>query len=211
MTLTNSIFGQLLTRGDLEDHVVDLLKKWMDTYLAEVERQNGKAVRSLPRPRSIVRRNAFEHWVEEQLPTLIVVSPGTVGPPRKRGNGSYEVDWTLGIAAIASGKDSDNTRDLVDLYATAVRALIIQRPSLEGFAIGVVWEDEHYDDISDSDVGRTMASGQVVFRVTVENVVFAQAGPITPDTPPDPPPDTSPVWPIVETLHLEVDLEGITE
>lgn len=211
MTLTDSIFGQVLTRSNLEDAVVALLRKWMDTYLAEVERQNGIPVRTLPRPRSIERRNAFEHWVEEQLPSLVVVSPGTVGPPRKRGGGSYVAEWAVGIAAIAGGKDANSTRDLVDLYTAAVRMLILQRPSLEGFAIGATWEDEHYDDIADSDVGRTMASGQVVFQITVEDLVFANAGPITPDDPPTTPPDTSPTWPIVDTVHLDVELEGVNE
>lgn len=205
-----SSFGQILLRSDLEDAVIAVLKKWMDTYLAEVERQNGKPVRTLPRPRSYSRRNEFDKWPEEQLPAIIVVSPGTTGRPRKRGNGEHEVDWAVGVAVIASSTTMDNSRNLIDLYTAAIRALIVQRPSLEGFAIAATWQNESYDDINDQEAGRTMASGQVVFEITVENNVFAKAGPLTPDNPPDPPPNTSPTDPQVQTTHLDVELERIT-
>lgn len=201
-----TLFKPIITRQDVEHAALNTLKPWFDTYLAEVERQKGLIVRQLPRPRSYMRRNEFDKWPEEQLPSIIVISPGIVGRPTASGSGMFTADWGLGVAVIAEGRDNDNTRDLVGYYTAAIRALILQRPSLNGFAKGVVWEDERYDDISDFDAGRTMASGQVVFQVEVEDVVSTRAGPVTPDTPPVDPPPVSPDWPIADTVTADVQI-----
>ena len=37
---TSSIFGPIVTGGDVESWVMDLLRKWLSTYIAEVERQH---------------------------------------------------------------------------------------------------------------------------------------------------------------------------
>lgn len=201
-----SIFKPIVTRQEVEMAALNTLKLWFDTYLAEVERQKGLDVRQLPRPRSYIRKNEFDRWPEDQIPAIIVISPGLVGPPSGTGSGSFRGDWQLGVAVITEGQDNDNTRDLVGYYTAAIRALILQRPSLGGFAMGVTWEDERYDDISDTEVGRTMASGQVVFQVTVEDLVSTKAGPVTPDTPPVTPPDDSPTWPIATTVTADVQI-----
>jgi hypothetical protein len=205
----NNIFRQIITRQDVEQAALDTLQIWIDTYLAEVERQKGITVRSLPRPRSWTRRNEFERWPEDQIPAIIVVSPGLSDPPMGTGNGAFRADWDLGIAVVAEGQQTNSTRDLVGYYTAAIRALIIQRPSLGGFAMGVIWTGERYDDISDTEIGRTMASGQVLFQVTVEGIVSTKAGPVTPDTPPVDPPDTSPTWPIATQVSAEYELEDI--
>jgi hypothetical protein len=209
MSAVNSIFKPIITRQDVERAALDTLQTWIDTYLAEVERQNGMAVRSLPRPRSWTRRNEFEHWPEDQIPAIIVVSPGLTDPPMGTGSGAFRANWDLGVAVVAEGQQTNNTRDLVGYYTAAIRALIIQRQSLGGFAMGVIWRDERYDDISDLEVGRTLASGQVVFSVTVEGIVSTKAGPLTPDTPPVDPPDTSPTWPIATTVEADIVLEDL--
>jgi hypothetical protein len=205
----SSIFKDIITRQEVEQAAMITLQTWLDTYLAEVERQKGLAVRSLPRPRSWMRRNEFEHWPEDQIPSIIVISPGIAEPPTGTGSGAFRANWLLGVAVVAEGQQTNNTRDLVGYYTAAIRALIIQRPSLGGFAMGVTWTDERYDDISDTEIGRTLASGQVVFQVTVENIVSTKAGPLTPDTPPVDPPDTSPTWPIADTVSVEYELEDL--
>lgn len=207
----DTIFKPIITRQEVELRVTNTLKDWIDTYLAEVERQNGLDVRQLPRPRSYSRRNEFDHWPEEQIPAVIVVSPGLVGRPVANGSGEFRGQWGVGVAVIAEGQDVNNTRDLVGYYTAAIRALILQRPSLGGFAMGVTWEDERYDDISDIDVGRTLASGQVVFQVEVEGIVSTKAGPVTPDTPPVDPPPVSPTWPIATQVTADVELEDLND
>lgn len=206
-----TIFKQIITRQDVELQVIDTLKDWFDTYLAEVERQNALDVRQLPRPRSYSRRNEFERWPEDQIPAVIVISPGLVEPPVANGSGEFRGYWGVGVAVIAEGQDTDNTRDLVGYYTAAIRALILQRPSLGGFAMGVTWEGEHYDDISDVEMGRTLASGQVVFQVEVEGIVSTKAGPVTPDTPPVDPPPVSPAWPIATEVTADIELEDLNE
>lgn len=203
----SSIFKNIITRQDVEIRVRDTIKTWIDSYLAEVERQNGLNVRQLPRPRSYTRRNEFERWPEDQIPAVIVISPGLTAPPVANGSGQFRGYWGVGVAVITEGQDTDNTRDLAGYYTAAIRALILQRPSLGGFAMGVTWEDERYDDISDVEMGRTLASGQVVFQVEVEDIVSTKAGPVTPDTPPVTPPDDSPTWPVATVVTADVEME----
>lgn len=201
-TLTSStIFGQIVSGDDVETWVVETLQKWLSTYLSEVERQHDLEAGVLQRPRSIVRTGGLDKFPEDQLPALLVISVGTSEDPLKEGTGAYRARWDVGAGCVVSARTMQETRVLAMHYGAALRALLVQRPSLDGHAAGTVWKSETYDDL-DFDDGRSLAIAAVAFTVEVHDVVLANAGPTAPDAPLTP--DTDP-WPL-DPIANEVDV-----
>lgn len=193
-----TIFGQIITRDDLENAAKTTLQTWLSTYLAEVERQSGVVAGSYERPRSYSTTNDFEKFDEAQTPAIIIVSSGLIGAPIKQGTGTYRTTWALGVGVVCSGSDEGDVRTMVNIYTAAIRTLLVQRPSLGQFAQGLNYEDEKYDEVTGAK-RRTLQAGYIVCSVEVDNVVDASGGPITPSDPPDPATDPITDWPIAES------------
>jgi hypothetical protein len=180
-------FESIFVASELEQMVIDIVKKWMPTYIAELQFQIGWDGSNIPAPRRYTTRTRVQKFAEDQLPTFIAVSPGLASPPVKEGNGSFRAWWTLGCAVICSAKDEDSTKALARFYAAAVRAILLQHSSLDSQRIGgIEWRDESYDDIDDdTDIARVIAAGTNYFRIEVTDIVTWGAGPknIAPPTP----------------------------
>lgn len=205
--------------------VIDILKKWMPTYIAELERQIGWSRKPIPSPRSWTTRTRFTHYPEDQLPQCIVVSPGLADPPKKSDGGMFTAEWSVGVGVIVSAKDEASTKALARFYAACVRAIMIQHQSLDNKANGVIWYDESYDDIEDEeDTARNLCAGTGYYRVRVEDVVTWPGGPRTPMSPipsgddnpgesrwPDPDPVGQPGidYPVVESYTVTLNREAL--
>lgn len=216
-------FENILTGSDVEQWVIDMLKKWALTYINELQFQIGWDGAQIPVPRSFTTRTRVRHFEDDQLPQCIVVSPGLADRPRKEGNGVYRATFSMGVSVIASAKDESTTKALARFYAAVTRAILLQHASLDGKADGMEWWDESYDDIEDdADVSRVLAAGSNFFRIEVPNVVTWGAGPklIVPPTPdteawpgesrwPNPPIDPDPQELTVETASVTIKREAI--
>lgn len=178
-----SAIGPIVSGRDVELGVVRFLKRWSGTYLAECERQRGLAPAALPRIRTWTIANEFETWPEDQLPCLLLVSPGLVDAPLPDGEGVYRAKFMLGLAVIVSARTGDETAALAKLYCAAMRAAILQHQSLEGLATGVEWLDENYDDLPSID-DRSLGAGQAIFSVEISGFARRWNGPTTPGEPP---------------------------
>lgn len=201
-----SIFGRIVSGYDVEVWCVDLCKRWLSTYLAEKEEQDGLARGVLARPRGYVIASSLDKMPEDQLPAIVLVSVGLAERPLKEGGvgGMYRARWEMGVCAIVSARNQTESHALAARYMSSLRTLFIQRPSLDGHAAGVDWLGEQYDQL-DFDDARSIDAGFGQFTVEVENVATANAGPATPDDPLDP--DTDP-WaqaPVVETTDVLVE------
>jgi hypothetical protein len=185
-----SAIGKIVTGRDVELAALAVLKKWASTYLGEAEAATGRVRGSLPRPRAWTTATEFEKWPEDQLPAVLLISPGLAAPPRADGNGTYRASFALGIAAIVSTSHMDETAALAKLYCATLRACLLQHQSLEGFAAGVTWADENYDDLPSID-DRSLGAGQAIFVVEVDAISTRWNGPIHPSEPPTP--DTAPL------------------
>lgn len=185
-----SAIGKIVTGRDVELAALAVLKRWASTYLAEAEEATGRARGSLPRIRAWTTASEFEKWPEDQLPAVLLISPGLAAPPRADGTGSYRASFALGIAAIVSTARMDETAALAKLYCATFRACLLQHQSLEGFAAGVTWADENYDDLPSID-DRSLGAGQAIFAVEVDGISTRWNGPPYPSEPPSP--DTAPI------------------
>jgi len=172
-----NIFGRIVAGSDVEMWVAQLLAKWFGTYLAEVERQHGIPSCFYQRPLSYSMPTAptFDKWPEDQLPALVITSTGTPNQ-RKDGHGTFRCRFLIGVYALCSARTARETHDMARLYCAAVRALLIQRPSLDGEASGTDWIDEDYTDLVFDDT-RTLSVAAVHFGIDVDDVTTYGAGP----------------------------------
>jgi hypothetical protein len=197
--------GAIVTGRDVELAALTFLKRWAGTYLAECERQRAMTPGALPRIRSWTTAPDFETWPEDQLPCVLLVSPGLADAPLPDGAGVYRAKFTLGVAVIVSTARMDETARLAKLYVAAMRAAILQHQSLEGFASGIEWLDENYDDLPSID-DRSLGAGQAIFAVQVDGFARRWNGPKTPQDPPDPDTDPLPTDPYVQPGRVGIEV-----
>lgn len=193
-----SLYGRLIAATDVEEALKARVDDRLDDYLNDVERQHGLAVGALERPRAYVDDERFP---EDQLPAIVVKSPGTADLPAADGQGRYAVRFELELevhVAAAAG-----SMRLAKLYALALRALATQQPS--ALFMGVDWINERYRR-GELVGGRTYNVGVVGLEVQVPDVTNRHAGP--PDEPGWPDLDVgqpeSPEWGVAQTAELEL-------
>lgn len=189
------LFGPIVTGHDVEEAVRDHLKNFSVTYLAEMERITGRDPEKLPKVRSwtIEPDEPATKWPEDQFPAVVIVSPGLAEKPEVEGDGTVYATWTIGLAALTSAKTEQGSRETAKLYTAHLRAIMLQHPSIGGFAADTHWLDEDYT-ILPTDTRRTLAAGYLVFNVTAAEVLNVNGGPIEPPAEPYEEPDD---WPTV--------------
>lgn len=182
--MSELLFGRMITAAEIERAAVMTLQKWSPTYLAEIERQmfDTNTLR-FPAPKSYQILPDLESWAGEQLPAAVVVCGGTVEDPKIEGDDRYSAEWLVSVGVVVSADTIQNTQDLAKIYGAVIRAVMLQKRSLEGFAMGVRWLEESYDDLPPEDA-RTLAMANVFFAVQVADVVTRRGGPAVPDLDP---------------------------
>lgn len=210
-TERSSVFGRLVSAYDLESAMVATVKRWINDYLAEIERHHALEVGAIPRPRSYVVSADTEKMPEDQLPAILVESPGLADEPDADGAGVYWAPWTLNLSAQIAARGNRNALRVARLYAAALRLLAVQQqqdPVTNPLDMRRVdWIDERYD-LLDSIDDRTICVGTVELRCEVAGVAQRHTGPLDPLFPPTPadvPPDpASPEWPDAITYDLDL-------
>lgn len=200
-----TVFGAIVTGNDVEQAAVTTLKLWLPSYLAEMERKTSRPPGSLPTIGDWRTTNRFPRSETIAPPAGFVVSPGLTDRPERRGDGSINGWWRIGIATIVSAGTAEATGALAKLYGAAIRTLLLQRPSLGGFATKLEVVGEAYDDVPE-DYLPVGASAQIECDVLVDAISFALAGPAVPAPPPTPPGD----WPRVVEADITVELGSLT-
>jgi hypothetical protein len=204
----NSIFGPIFDGSVLTRSVLATLKAWFPVYIKEIEIQRGWTPGLIPPPRTYVERWRFDTYPDEQLPIVVVVSPGMADAPTATGDGIMSAWWMCGVGVIAAANTEDNSERLAKVYGAAARAIIEQKSYLDD-----TWEysgtqvvTETYEDVPDIEQSRTMRSVHVICRIMVDNIMTKGAGPYNLD-PPDP--DTQPGDDWYEVLAVFVDINNI--
>lgn len=193
-----SLFGRLIAASDVEETLHTHVDRWIDVYLAEVERQHGIPVDTLARPRAFVVSGEENRNPEDQLPAITVEAPGTADLPMADGQGRYQVRFEvdLGIHVAAS----TGALRLAKLYGLALRALALQQPP--DLLMGIDWTAERYPPMS-LQGDRSIARAQVRLECHVPDVTNRFAGPTDPDYV-DPGEGPSPEWPTAQTHDEDI-------
>lgn len=183
-----NVFGPIVTGRQVRLAMHAHLKLWIPTYLAEVARLEALDPATLPVFRSWVSALDLPdgRYEEHQMPSCVVVAPGLTTEPQRQG-GAFITTWAVSVGCVVSGQDRENTFELAEVYAAAVRSAVIQNSSLGGFATATDWLGERYDDIP-NDMLRTLAAGSVQFAVEVQSAILPSGGPDEPLVNPIPDP-----------------------
>lgn len=179
-----SDFGVIKSGASVEAAMKAHVEEWFSTYLRAVEPLGDYEKGSLEDFRTIETDPEFDRWPEDQIPGLLIVSPGMVpGSARTEGNGKVRGKFVIGLGIVCSADNRENSSDLAQWYGAAMGSLVLQKPSLGGFARGVELKDISYDDLG-SDGIRTQASSLLVFEVEVPEIFDVMKGPLFPDDEP---------------------------
>lgn len=202
MSDTN-LFGPIVTGKQVRNAMISHIRKWFPSYIAEVGRTDGRDGAALPLFRSFPSLLDMPdgRYVEDQMPSCVVVAPGLIELPTKH-SGVYKARWAVNVGAVISGQNRENTFDLAELYAAAIRSAVLQHPGLGGFAAGTDWLGERYDDIP-NDMQRTLGAGTVQFSVEVQGAVDARQGPVQPLADPIPDPGPHGTFAVVDVALQE--------
>jgi hypothetical protein len=195
-----SPYGRIITGADVETAAETTIKLWQADYLSEVASQSGLARGVLPQFRSYPRLLDISKWGEDQTPSCVISAPGTLQTPENRQR-QVKARWALGIGCIVSAKDMPSTLRMAQLYTAAVRALILQHPSMGGLSDGVVFISERYDELDAND-SRSIASGVVQFGVDVLGITDTSQGPSAPSSDATLPPGD---WHTVTSVGVDVE------
>jgi hypothetical protein len=205
-----SLFETIKIADALEEAALLTLKTWFPVYIREVELQSQDLpadqlipLNALPLPRSYLTADKFDREAADQLPTIVVVSPGLSGRrPLQEGDGSFRVWYHLAVGVFVGANTRADTKRLVRVYTAIARTIMLQKQSLGGFADGTTWQDESYDDNFSFTDQQTIGAGQVVFEIEVDDVVNRWGGPTTLPDPVDQPGSD---WTVVDTVSISVD------
>lgn len=201
-----TIFAPILTGPQVADAARSVLDRWLVVYIAELERQLDLAPRTISPPKSVrtfADNDEITKRPEQATPAVVIMAPGITERPERDGDSSYRAVWGLAVGAVVSARGNQEAAEvLAARYAAAIRACLIQHRTLEGFATGVDWVTESYDELP-SQASRTLAACRVVFEVEVRDVVTSSAGPT--GEPPDDPYAEYEDWPEATSHDVSID------
>jgi hypothetical protein len=203
-----SQFGTIITGSVVSQAAIRTLQTFLPDYLGEVAVQSGHERNALEPFNSYVRSNDLEAFPEDHLPACVVMCPGLADNPTRNEN-YWSASWDLSAVVILSSTDREVTKEMVEIYCAAMRAALLQHPSLPywdeetetvktGPAESVVWMDEDYGEADDRD-SRTFGVGRVTFEVGIQKVLDTQLGISQPS---DGPGDFD--GRIIESTHIDV-------
>jgi hypothetical protein len=175
------VFKDIISVDEIEDQILANLESWMPTYLAELCRQKGLDYSKIPEIKSWVTLQKFRHEPHNQTPAIVVVSAGTSSRPTKSGEGWWRSAFVFGVSAIISARDQESASRMSKLYASAVRAIMLQQRTNVMYT-DIAWSGESYDlvDVGSPDM-LNAATG--TFELMLDGMVKSQgAGPKVPDT-----------------------------
>ncbi|WP_108665150.1 hypothetical protein [Euzebya rosea] len=191
----------LVTTAQLRHAVEDTLKLWLPWALAE-----ACAANDLPRDHlTVPDDDAWHelHDVEElitaaaKIPAGAVVIPDEEYADTRRHQGRYQII----VGVVTRGVGFDDTVTVNDLYRAAIRMVLVQQPSLGGFAGDTRVRRSNYRPVA-GDVARTLLYGRVYADTRVDDITPPAHE--APGEPPDPM-QGMPPWTVPTDLELSVD------
>lgn len=126
----STVYGPILSGFEVEHAVAQTVRVWIRDYLAEVERQRQLQPGRLPPLRSVVTSAEEVKYPEDQLPGLIVASPGTqarAGRMEVNADGYYTGRWPVDATVVISARGNRQAGRLARLYTAAVATLLVQQ------------------------------------------------------------------------------------
>lgn len=196
-------WGPLVVATDVDDAVIDVIRKWINTYLsqAELERSLGDHALKRPRPANIINALTVAEFMDNALPAIVVNTTNTSSTPIVMAGGDTTAFWRATISCVVRGKTQPATKWHASLYEGCVRRLMVQRAQKEhGLITDCRWESTLVQPVADtSGAGRWLAAGVGQFTLGVDVAMNGVVGPSVPDV--------GPYDPLATVQEIDVDLE----
>jgi hypothetical protein len=176
-----SIFGIIRVDDEVEDAVIETLRKWIPTYMSEVERQLDLEPGFYTRPfrSSYTARTDFEVWPEEMLPVVSVEGIAIEDDPKRDGRGSIRARYAIGVVNVCASNDAVYARQYAARLGAAIRAVLMQHQSLDAAldasVRGISFVGSRPNLLPSQDE-RTIRAYRQLFFVEVGNVLTRGAG-----------------------------------
>jgi hypothetical protein len=199
--------GPYITGGDVEHAVLDTLRLWLPSYLADGERKHDLEPGAVPEPRGwTVTGRSLEKFTSDQLPCVIVMAGGILSRPLAAGMpGALTGIWSLDVGVIFNAAWGQDSRTYAQLYIRAVSLIMLQRP-LENLLSAVNFNGEQYDELDFSQT-RTYSAALAAFTIEVDGILNKDGGPPPFVGPPDVP--TSPFYPWGEVKETDIKVTNV--
>lgn len=205
MTAPVADFGPLVTNVDVDDAVLDMLKQWMPTYLAQTERERGQSIGRFKRPEEASYASTLEddEFPDHKLPAIFVTSANTTGQPDKDGDGLYMASWNVVVSSVVRGRRANEARWIAAMFEGAVRRIMVQQAMpING---EIRWTATNVAPVKDpTPANRPLAAGIGTYVVYVDHVLQEGVGPI--EVQPDP---SEAFDPLAQVRRVDVDVVGL--
>jgi hypothetical protein len=89
---------------------------------------------------------------------------------QRDGDGNVRAWWLVAIGAVCAARTDQDAKDLSGYYGAAIRLAMMHMPELGGWAAGVEWNDERYDDWAPI-LEQMVSSVRLVFTIEVDGVI----------------------------------------
>ena len=170
---TTSMYRRIVSGEGIRLGVIAHLRLWVPAYVAEVSRQAG-LTHCLPDFRGYAPA-LVTGTPDDQLPLCVVTAPATIDTPQKHDGGLYTAPWGIGIGCVVSRRTREAAGAVASLYGAAVRAAMVQHPSLGGMSDGTDWLVEDTEEIAWDDV-RVVMAAKLQFAAHILGVVDSRGG-----------------------------------
>lgn len=199
--MSDTVFGPSIDSSDVERAVLAHLAKWMPTYIGRLLRLKDPDKERWPEGIAEIRQYTVkladnEKWPEDQLPMILVRSPGMTEKTTRHGDGQIDGKYGAVVLAIAEGAGQDpaeDARELARLYGRAASLALVQKPDMDGFANAVDMGEEDNAPISRGvEADRHLAVASCPFEIEIEGIMDADAGPDAPLEDPEVEPEDRP-------------------
>jgi hypothetical protein len=205
----------LIHQVTVDRAIISFLQRWLPTYLTEMERREHKPTRWLPRPQvftTTYEEDDADFFSNARLPTVIVTA-GEASDWTRDGDSHWSAMYRTAISVVSRGRSMPEARLQSSLYTATVTALLLDKPSLEGFAGGVEVISERPRPVEDlSNRSRSLSAGLGTYDIWVPFIRQGLHSPFTtPDIeePPDPPINPDDPWPETPDANdVDVDFVG---
>lgn len=179
------VFHKIFVAQNLEEGAKLVLQQYFGTFLREVESQQGLPVGEIKVPpnENYTSRNAYDDIPGEELPKIVIISPGLIGTPKMSGNGQYRAIWRLGIAVATAAQTEEEAKFHCDIYGAVIRDIMLKRGG-KALKARVEWIDEVYSGLPLGNAVRRYRAASIWFSVDKENVATKNGGPAAPDQDP---------------------------
>ena len=205
MTSSESI-GPIVTDVDVENAVLATLKRWMPTYLREMERHSNEPEKSFPDIASWRAADTPEdRFPEQMIPAIQVMLTSDTEIITKSESADGLFSGT--IDCLVATTEPETARRMAALYQFAMGLALVQHPHLDGSieVAGFGWKKSGVPAVGKPDE-RWLSLGTIEVSILVSNIFNPYLGPVNPQEPDGE--GVPPAWPRIESHEFILNKES---